>query len=122
MGFNSVIAVFLGLLIQLTQVQLFSGDGAAPPCIKMGNSMGCCESVKSCHCLEDSDPDQQSTPLTVAAVDSKLLLSRAPETDPVSVFISPTDSSILVASPTSRVCGGFFAGVPVSVAFCSFVI
>lgn len=121
MGLKPIIALFLGLLIQLSQVQLCPGDVAAPPCATAPESMACCEGLKSCHCAKDNDSDQKPAPLAVVAVDLKLLLSRAPETPCFAAFIYSPDDSVLGAASGSRVCGGY-AGVPLSVAFCCFVI
>jgi hypothetical protein len=121
MGLKPIIALFLGLLIQLSQVQLCSSDVAAPPCATVPDSMACCDGLKSCHCAKDSDSDQKPAPLAVAAVDLKLLLSKVPETPCFAALISPPDDSVLGAASVSQVCGGY-AGVPLSVAFCCFVI
>ena len=121
MEVRAIIALFLGLLIQLSQVQLCSGDVAAPPCATTVDSMACCEGLKSCHCANESNSDQKPAPLTVVAVDLKLLLTTAPETLSVAALVSLPEDSVLGAASASRVCGGF-AGVPLSVAFCCFVI
>ena len=121
MGLKPIIALFLGLLIQWSQVQVCSVDVAAPPCATAPDSMACCNGLKSCHCAKDSDSDQKPAPLVAAAVDLKLLLSKAPETPCLAVLVFPPNDSVLGAASVSRVCGGY-AGVPPSVAFCCFVI
>ena len=121
MSFRLVIALFMGLFIQLSQVQTFGVVLTDGPCAKAAQSMDCCEGLKSCHCANESDSDQKPAPLTVVEVDLKLLLTTAPETSSVAALVSLPEDSVLGAASVSRVCGGF-AGVPLSVAFCCFVI
>jgi hypothetical protein len=115
------IALFLGLLIQLSYVQVCGGGPTAEPCGTAALPMGCCEGLKSCPCAEESRSDQTPAPLTVVAVDLKWHLLKAAETPACAALISPPEDSESSAAPITRVCGGF-AGVPLSVAFCSFVI
>lgn len=121
MSFNPIIALLLGLLIQLSQVQLCSGGAASPSCPDMADSVSCCEGMKSCHCVTDNDTDQKPTPLAMTAVDLKVHLSKAPENDQIPIVVCLPDDSVLTGSPAIRDYIGF-AGVPLCVAFCCFVI
>lgn len=121
MSFRLVIALFMGLFIQLSQVQTFGAGLTDGPCAKAAQSMDCCEGLKSCHCAKDNDSDQKPAPLAVVELDLKLLFSKAPEAVSLATLIPPTQHSVLVAASVYRIGGGF-AGVPLSVAFCSFVI
>jgi hypothetical protein len=117
-----VIALCLGLLFQL-----FLLGGARPLqessefCCGDSQSMDCCADLDFCPCLEEGDSKQTPTPLIPAGLDLKLGLAQAPgENCPVAMIQSAGDVVI-----PSKFCLGArhgFLGVPVSVAFCRFVI
>lgn len=120
MGLKAVIALFLGLVIQFSQVQ----SGLAAPvslCGDMDQPMSCCEGPESCPCISENDPDQKPTPLIPAAVELKWIVSKPQEPDRFIAAVTPPEIPMLPA-PRLRESRAGYSGVPLSVAFCSFVI
>ena len=121
MGMRSIVALFLGLLIQLSQVQSCLAAEPAKPCATKAHPGCCCDGMRSCPCAKDSDQNQKPAPLIPAALDLKLLISKTPGTHGLDALIPPPAAAVVftASSPKSR---NGFAGVPLSVAFCRFVI
>lgn len=123
MDSRSIVALFMGLVIQWSQIGAHFGDCTATTCATSAAPMACCENESSCPCAGDSTPNKSPTPLDVVGVDLKLLLAKAPEAAP---RLSPTQTAEKrVASLTavsSRDAHAGFAEVPLAVAFCSFLI
>lgn len=120
MGLKAVIALFLGLVIQFSQVQ--SGLAASiSACGDKDQPMSCCEGPKSCPCISETDADQKPTPLIPATVDLKWFVSKPQEPDRFIAVVSPPAASVLPATRARENRTGY-SGVPLSVAFCSFVI
>lgn len=121
MTIKSIIALFLGLLIQFSQVQSSFADEAVKSCGEQGEFMSCCEGLRSCPCAKGGDSEQKPGPLIPATLELKPLLSKASETISLDVLVSPRAESIeWYARQTDSARG--FAGVPLSVAFCRFLI
>jgi hypothetical protein len=122
MHIKSIIALFMGLVIQLSQVQASCmASGSAKSCGTETQAMSCCDGLESCPCADEGDSNQTPTPLTPAAVDLKPLISPAPERiSPAALFPPRTDAVVPTASWVELRSG--FSGVPLSVAFCRFVI
>jgi hypothetical protein len=117
-----ILALFMGLIIQWSQMHACLGDSTYPKCAEPSSAMSCCKSIKSCHCAEDTNPEQKPAPVVVVSVDLKLLLSKPPENDRfVTVVCSRSSTSEETAISTPDWHAGF-AGVPLSVAFCRFLI
>lgn len=120
MGLKAVIALFLGLVIQLSQVQ--AGLAAAvSACGDMGKPMSCCQGPKSCPCVSETDRDQKPAPLIPSAGELKWFVSKSPEPDRFIAVLPAPGKPALPATRTGDAFAGY-AGVPLSVAFCSFVI
>lgn len=116
---SSIFCLFLGLVIQLSPVQPCQEGDVESKCVDVG--MSCCSGLQSCPCAKESEPDQQPAPVFPPATDLKLLISKAPGTDhPAALIFPPEDVPDLAG--TSVESGNGYAGVPLSVAFCSFVI
>ena len=83
--------------------------------------MSCCEQLDSCPCAKESRENEKPAPLLPAGVDLKVFLSKAPEALRSGTRPSPaTESKMALVSPAP--CRTGYAGVPLSVAFCRFVI
>ncbi len=121
MTFKSIIALLMGLVIQLSQVPSCLAAEPANPCAKSSQRMTCCEGSKSCPCAKESDQKQKPAPLVPSQVDLKLLISKAPESTRLAASISPPADAVLVAASALENRSAY-AGVPLSVAFCRFVI
>lgn len=121
MNFRLVIALLMGLVIQLTQAPSYLATESTKTCETRSQPAGCCDGLESCPCAENTGPDQKPGPLIPAAVDVKWLISPPTPANRLAVVISPpADILTFSVSPTESRSG--FAGVPLSVAFCSFVI
>ncbi len=121
MDMRSIVALFLGLVIQFSQMPSCLAAESAKPCATQAHRVCCCDGLESCPCAGNSDSNQKPTPAIPAAVDLKWLISNAPATHRPGALISPpTDAVALTESFTESRSG--FAGVPQSVAFCRFVI
>jgi hypothetical protein len=122
MYIKSIIALFMGLVFQLSQVQSSSmATGSAKSCGVGAQAMSCCEGLQSCPCLDEGGSNQTPALMIPAAVDLKPAISQAPEQNrPAALFPPPTDAVVATASWTEFRAG--YSGVPLSVAFCRFVI
>jgi len=121
MNVKAVITLILGLVFQFAQV--LPAAAFATPCASHGTSCACCEGADSCPCAKNGESKQKPAPLSsdsgnvlklpaAKADDTRVSIETLRETHP-----SPT----VVASPvTGMPCG--YAGVRLSVAFCSFII
>jgi hypothetical protein len=120
MGLKAVIALFLGLVLQFSQAQ--SGVAALlATCGDMEQPMSCCEGPKSCPCLSETDPDQKPSPLAAAVVDLKWFVSKPTEPDRFVSVPQALENPAIPATRAGDTIAGY-AGVPLAVAFCSFVI
>lgn len=121
MGMKSIIAMFLGLVIQFSQAQSCFAADAVNLLSPQTHSMDCCAGEKSCPCAKQSDPAQKPSPLIPATVELKWLVSKALDSHNLAVLVTPPSDTVQVTVSTSKVHTGF-AGVPLAVAFCSFDI
>ena len=121
MSIKSIIALFMGLVIQWSQVQSCVAAISAAPSGAKASPRCCCAGLESCPCVSDRDPEQKPAPLIPAAVDLKWLLPKAIGANILAAPVSPkADAGIATASPAEARWA--YAGVPLSVAFCRFVI
>ena len=121
MNFKSIIALFMGLVIQLSQMQSCMAATAADPSGVNARPMCCCEGLQSCPCVSDRGPDRKPAPFIPGAVDLKWLISKATEPNILDAPVVPrTETRIFIVSRTEARWA--YVGVPVSVAYCSFVI
>ncbi len=121
MVIKSVIALLLGLVIQLSQVPSCLAGETAKPCATSAQRMDCCKDMKSCPCVKGSNQKQKPTPLIPESVDLKFLFSKAPETPRLDALIVPPADTVLATASALEIRNGY-SGVPLSVAFCCFVI
>jgi hypothetical protein len=121
MNVKAVITLILGLVFQLAQV--LPAAAAASPCASHGTSCACCEGADSCPCAKNSKSEQKPAPL-VPDSGSVLKLPAAKAGDTrvsVESLAGNHPSPAVEATPVAGPSGGY-AGVRLSVAFCSFVI
>jgi hypothetical protein len=115
------IALILGLVIQLSQMPSCWGGGISKSCAT--SAMSCCGPTESCPCAKRSDPDRKPAPAIPPALELKqLVLSALPDSDPVAGLFAGTAGVALVAEARPRGHIDHFAGVPLAVAFCSYLI
>ncbi len=117
---RAIFGLFLGLVIQCSHVQSSLAADVAHSC-GGGEFMSCCDGLQACPCASEENPVEKPSPMVPAATDLKLLVSKGAE--PINLeapVCDPTDSSFFTAS-SFEICKGY-AGVPLSVAFCRFVI
>ena len=121
MNFKAIIALLMGLVIQLSQVQTCLAATSIGAVGAEAHSMCCCEGLLSCPCASDRSPDQKPAPLIPAAADLKLLISKTPESSSLDAPISIHPAAV-VATASRAEARSAYAGVPLAVAFCRFVI
>jgi hypothetical protein len=121
MGIRRIIALFMGLVIQLSQVQSSVATETTKTCGTSGHGMSCCEGLKSCPCAKKSDPSEKPAPLLPAAVELKLFVSKASGPSDFDAIHFPQTARVLACRSRPEAKIGY-AGVPLSVAFCRFVI
>lgn len=121
MNVKAIIALLMGLVIQLSQVQSCVAAIPAGPSEAEAHSMCCCDGLKSCPCASDRSGNEQPAPLIPATVDLKLLVAKAAGTNSFDVPVSPRSATV-VATASHPEARSAYAGVPLSVAFCRFVI
>jgi hypothetical protein len=121
MNVKPVITLILGLVFQLAQ--MMPAAVVTSPCASHGVSCACCAGPDSCHCADNSEPNQKPSPLAPEPGTSLKFPNAKAEDTRVSVeSIRKIHSSATVAaSPVAGAPGGY-AGVRLSVAFCSFVM
>jgi hypothetical protein len=121
MNIRLIIALFMGLVLQLSQMPGCLASQPAEPCATQAHAASCCcEGSKSCPCARETRENQQPAPLLPASVEVKLSISEAPEVALLAPLVRPPAAGMAVAIPAPGRSG--YAGVPLSVAFCSFVI
>jgi hypothetical protein len=121
MNLKAVITLILGLVFQFAQV--LPGAVVASPCATPEVSCSCCEGPDSCPCADNGESEQKPAPLTSDS-GSILKLSAAKTGDTrvsIESLFGNHPSTTMVASPVTGPSNGY-AGVSLSVAFCSFVI
>lgn len=116
-----LIALCLGLVIQLSQVQLCWASAPAKSCASDTQVACCCGDTQSCPCASESTPDQKPAPLIPAGADLKPLLANVTEPDIFGIWVTPPENATVRTTQFSKLAGGY-AGVPLSVAFCRFII
>ena len=121
MTVKSIIAFLLGLVIQLSQVPSSLAGETAKSCATSMQRMDCCKGMESCPCAKESDQEQKPTPLAPTSVELKLLISKAPDQPSVDALIFPPTEALSATVSQLENRNGY-AGVPLSVAFCRFVI
>src|SRR5688572_25095590 len=107
MVIRSIIALLMGLVIQLSQVQSCLTTGPAESCVTDGQSACCCGDIQSCPCVSESDPAEKPAPLIPAAVDLKQLISKAPEPNAPVVLISPPANDVRPTAPLIECRSGY---------------
>lgn len=118
---RAVIGLFLALVFQLAQVAPFlaaSCASAAP-----AKECGCCDKKQdACPCASNKTEHQRSTPIAPPAPELKAQLA-LPSVNPVAPQMVLAEAAAPRGSPDSfRNPAAGYAGVPLAVAFCSFLI
>jgi hypothetical protein len=115
---KSIVGLFLGLVLQLSQAQPHLATRIEQACAA---NMSCCKDLDSCPCVSESRGNEKPAPLLPAGADLKSFLTKAPEAPALETRISPAGGSRVALIFPAPFRNGY-AGVPLSVAFCSFVI
>ena len=120
---KSIVGLFLGLVIQLSQVQPCSAADFKQPCPTVkAHSHSCCEGKTACPCASKSEQAPTPIPIAPASVDLKLNAPKLRELDFLTLFFLPEFSEAVPATASVSQSHNGFTGVPLSVAFCTFVI
>ncbi len=121
MNLKAIIALLMGLVIQLSQVQSCSAAIPAGPSGVKASPMCCCAGLQSCPCASDRSGDEKPAPLIPAAVDLKWPISKATGASSLDAPVSPRTATV-VATASRAEARRAYPGVPLAVAFCRFVI
>ena len=121
MNVKAIIALLMGLVIQLSQVQSCVAASSAVPSGAKASPACCCEGLQSCPCASDRAPDRKPAPLIPAAGDLKFVISKMAGADRLDVPVSSRTTPV-VATASHPGARPAYAGVSLAVAFCSFVI
>ena len=117
-GIRTIIGLILGLAIQFALVQPSLATKPASHCA----ASSCCEELSSCPCASNDDAEQRPSPLAPAPVDLKLSPPKARELDFITL-LKVLERAGPIAPPASIPESHVgFTGVPLSLAFCTFVI
>ncbi len=119
--FNSTVALVLALVVQFSQVSGYLAMQESSSCVDESSMSCCCAAVKSCPCVEESPNHEKPEPLFPASIDLKQLVSKTAE-NPILVDLDPPATASTNTAATSIFFHGAYQGVPLSVAFCKFVI
>jgi hypothetical protein len=116
-----IVSLFLGLVLQLSLLESNMPTQAVDSCAPQSPGMSCCDGLASCPCAKESPGHEKPAPLLPASMDLKFFVSKFPEAPRFdSRSPLPTAAGAVIPSPVAFRNG--YAGVPLSVAFCSFVI
>jgi hypothetical protein len=118
---KSIIALLMGLVIQLSQVPPCLMGGTEKSCATSEHGMECCAEMQSCPCVEEGGQTQKPTPLIPESVALKVLYLKAAETNRLETSLDPPADVVRCTESAAETRSGY-AGVPLSVAFCCFVI
>ncbi len=121
MNIRATVALIMGLLLQLSQVNAFPAAAAAKSCGSESASMACCPPKQACPCANKSDSTEKPAPLAPAAPVLKLAFIQATAADDTAISVA-TPAAVHRVPGVSAVSTAGYPGVPFSVAFCSFVI
>ena len=121
MNVKAVITLILGLVFQLAQV--LPAAAVTAPCASQAVSCECCAGPDSCPCVANDESAPMPAPLLPASGnDLKSPLAKSGETRvSLEALQIPVSPAALEGCPVERPWVGY-AGVRLSVAFCSFVI
>lgn len=121
MNLKAVITLILGLVFQLAQV--LPAAAVTAPCASQAVSCECCAGADSCPCMANDESAPKPAPLLPASGnDLKSPLAKSGETRvSLEALEIPVSPAALEGCPVERSWAGY-AGVRLSVAFCSFVI
>ena len=121
--FKSIVGLFLGLVIQLSQVQPCAATDSKQACpTAVAQVHSCCEGKTSCPCANNSEQAPRPVPAIPVSVDLKLHAPKGRELDFLTLFFLPISPVAVPATASFTESSSGFAGVPLSVAFCNFVI
>ena len=118
MALRTIVGLMMGLAIQLALMQPLLSGSEVSHCA--GST--CCEELASCPCANNDDAEKQPSPIAPAPVDSKLGAPRARHLDCSLLWIQPEVLEAEVGTTSIPASHLGFEGVPLSVAFCTFVI
>ena len=118
---KSIVGLFLGIVLLLSQVQLCPAREIARPNCEMIAASSCCSGKSVCACSHD-EGKKAPLPAVPAAIDLKFTAPKARELDDFArpQLLAAVQMSVVFRAQNEVRSG--FAGVPFSVAFCSFVI
>ena len=118
MNIRPFIILFLGMLVQLSQVSFGASSDSGKSCHAHAQA---CECLKSCPCADQQNSNLPHAPLAPPHPELKILVLSLPSTTGSHAPPSPrADADVCRA--TLPVPWKGFQGVAISVAFCSFVI
>jgi hypothetical protein len=121
MNLKAFLALLVGLVMQLSQVPSCIAATAPEPCAGHRQAMSCCKDLKSCPCVAKNEQAPKPVPLVPVSADFKGWV--VPEPVPHEHgFDAPVPAQVALFSATQIEPQAGFAGVPLSVAFCCFVI
>lgn len=121
MDIRAIILLFLGLVIQLSQVRPMQDAPQAKPCAALMTATTCCGGPKTCHCIDENESSQKPAPVLPAATDLKFSFVALSGTDAVPTPATAPSQVIFLSKPVAGIRSAY-SGVPLTVAFCSFVI
>jgi len=121
MVFRTIIAIFMGLVLQISQVQSCLGAEILNSSGKNSCKMSCCEAIQSCPCAKECDSNKTPVPAIPVSVDLKSHLTKSPDPSHILHFTVPSVHTVALKCPTNFTLTRY-AGVPLSVAICRFII
>ncbi|MBK1882782.1 hypothetical protein JIN85_10170 [Luteolibacter pohnpeiensis] len=122
MAIKSIVALFLGLLLQLSQVQAGLACLTTDDCAPMkSHTMSCCADQASCPCASNSEDEPKPAPIAPATAQLKLEFPAPVELDHEPGMLIASGLPVAPPSVPADLNVGY-EGVPLSVAFCSYVI
>ena len=117
-----MIMLFLALVIQLAQVRSMPDSPQAKTCAEVATmATSCCGGPQSCPCIDTDDTSQKPAPVLPATSDLKFTFLALSGADVTSGPAAAPPHLVLHTNPVAGIRAGY-SGVPLNVAFCSFVI
>jgi len=120
---KSIVGLFLGLVIQLSQIQPCAAAAPKLPCPNVAATVhDCCKGKSSCPCASQNEQAPSPAPVVPVLGDLKLNAPKLRELDFLALIFLPEISEVVPATAAIPESHVGFSGVSLSVAFCTFVI
>lgn len=121
---KAVIGLFLALVLQLAQAQTWLATLSDADCERVAKppACDCCVGEDKCPCLAQAPQQENRLPLAPPAAELKIQIAAPVDADVTLVITRSPDSGRMLEHAVSREVVSGYAGVPLAVAYCRYLI